>query len=49
MLREDPPWLTLYHHTTFVGMRVAAGGTAEMVQEGRLVGSDGILDVRALP
>jgi peptide/nickel transport system substrate-binding protein len=49
VLREDPPWLTLYHHTTFVGMRVAAGGTAEMVQEGGLVGSDGILDVRALP
>lgn len=49
VLREDPPWLTLYHHTTFVGMRVAIGGTPDMVAEGKLVGSDGILDVRRLP
>ena len=49
VLSEDPPWLTLYHHTSFVGMRVATGGTTDMVSKGRLVGSDGILDVRRLP
>ena len=48
VLAEDPPWLTLYHHTTFVGMRNSAGGAVGMVAKG-LVGSDGILDVRCLP
>ena len=48
VLEFDPPWLTLYHHTTFVGMAVEAGGREGMVQDG-LVGRDGILDVRKLP
>ncbi len=49
VLRDDPPWLTLYHHTTFVGMRTDVGGCSGIVTEGGLVGSDGILDVRRLP
>ena len=48
VLEADPPWMTLYHHTTFVGMRTEAGGREGMVEEG-LVGIDGILDVRRLP
>ena len=48
VLEADPPWLTLYHHTTYVGMRIEAGGEDGLVEEGGLVGEDGLLNVRKL-
>ena len=43
LLQEDPAWLTLYHHTQFVGM------SRPGVAVGECVGTDGVLDVRRLP